>query len=383
MIAFNPAADVVRAADPDRSVEKLELEITSRTYTAEYLTRDSDGDGWSDWHERLEGTDPNDPSSHPGSVHLDIAHLDGATTVFVQSKAFPDRLVALDGLTLPERVDSVGQLLELVSTITGQTTLGKFSDELDASVKEIGGDALASILADVPAHHGSVDIAMGGRTGGQLTVLISVETSNFRFWGDNDGLHTQNTEAKVDDSGSGIVYIEHSVNGSRVTMTHKHYWKGTHTGSVVYDANGNVIDRSIVPLSDVPTTVAVTTATTVAPTTSNTTPETTTVPTTPASTTATTTKGDYVNPDDDSALWRTPTPSEIEARVAFLIGVRARFGGVLDVPKELNPDKPGVHDPAEPPCSDDRCIAFAEVVAPDLSRQSGGCPPTNCTPGRP
>lgn len=55
----------------------------------------------------------------------------------------------------------------------------------------------------------------------------------------------------------------------------------------------------------------------------------------------------------------------------------------LDAASRSTWNKPGVHDPAEPPCSDDRCIAFAEVVAPDSSRQSGGCPPTYCTPGRP
>jgi hypothetical protein len=377
MIVANPAAHRAQAADPERSVEELELSILSRAYAADYVARDSDGDGWSDWYERLQGTDPNDPASHPAQVHFDIAHLDGATTVFVQSTTFPDHLVALDGLEVPERVESIGQLLDLVSRITGETTLGKFRDELDASVKEAGGgDVLAGVLADVSAHHGSVDIAMGGRTGGQLAVLISAGGDDIDISFDGDGVHIRTVLDKTDDNGTGAMFIDDYLNGTLVRHEEKHFKDGTHVGSTVTDGNGNVIDQSIVPLSDVPTTVA---PTTVKPDTS----DTTTVPDKPETTTATTTKGDYVNPDDDSAMWRTPTRAEAEARVKFLGGIRTRYGGVLDIPSEIPKDEPGVHDPAEPECDQHGCVAFTEVTAPDLGRTSGGCPPTYCTPGRP
>ena len=384
MVVSNSAAPVAQAADPDRSIEEIELAITSRAYTAEYLSRDSDGDGWSDWFERLEGTDPGDPASHPGIVHLDIAHLDGATTVFVQSTAFPDRLVALDGLELPERTDSVSQLFDLVSQITGQTTLGKFGAELESSVKEAGGDVLAGILASVSEQHGSVDIAMGGRTGGQLTALISAGGGGIRVSLDGGDLRVTLVTDKTDASGTGVVFIDDYVNGTRVRHEEKHMKDGTHVGSTVYDASGKVIDQSIVPLSDVPTTVGATVATTAAPTTVKPDSSSTTVaPDTPSSTTATTVEGDYVNPDDDSAMWRTPTRAEAEARIKFLGGVRARYGGVLVVPTEIPKDAPGVHDPAEPECDQAGCVAFTEMESPDLSRTSGGCPPTYCTPGRP
>lgn len=377
MTLTNPAA---QAADPDRSIEELELSITSRAYTAEYLTRDSDGDGWSDWYERLQGTDPKDPESHPGTVHLDIAHLDGAATVFVQSTAFPDRLVALDALELPESVDSIAQLIDLVSSITGQTTLGKFRDELDASVEEAGGgDVLAGILADVSKHHGSVDIAMGGRTGGQLTALISAGGDGIHISFESDGVHIQTVIDSTDENGTGVMFIDDYVNGTRVRHEEKHFKDGTHVGSTVRDGKGNIIDQSVVPLSDVPTTVG----TTVAPPTTGSGATTTVAPDKPSSTTATTTKGDYVNPDDDSSMWSTPTLAEAEARIKFLGGVRARYGGVLDIPSEIPKDKPGVHDPAEPPCEQEGCVAFTEIIAPDFSQTSGGCPPQYCNNGRP
>lgn len=382
MIIANPAAHPAQAADPDGSVEHLELSITSRAYTAEYMARDSDGDGWSDWYERLQGTDPSDPASHPGVVHLDIARLHDATTVFVQSTAFPDRLVALDGLEVPERVDSIGQLLDLVSQITGQTTLGKFRDELDASVKDAGGgDVVAGILAQVSAHHGSVDVALGGRTGGQLTALISAGGDGINISFKGDGVHIRTVLDKTDANGTGAMFIDDYVNGTLVRHEVKYFKEGTHLGSTVTDGTGNVIDQSIVPLSDVPTTVTPTTVTptTVKPDTS----DTTTVPAKPETTTATTAKGDYVNPDDDSGMWRTPTRAEAEARVTFLGGVRTRYGGVLDIPSEIPKDEPGVHDPAEPECDQQGCVAFTEITAPDLGRTSGGCPPTYCTPGRP
>jgi Bacterial TSP3 repeat len=376
MVLTNPAAHVVQAADPDRSIDDLELSIASRTYTAEYMTRDSDGDGWSDWYERLQGTDPNDPASRPGAVHLDIAHVDGATTVFVQSSAFPDHLVALDGLELPERVDSIGQFLDLVSQLTGQTTLGTFRDELDSAVKDAGGgDRLASMLADVSKHHGSVDIAMGGRTAGHLTALISAGGYSIGISFSGDGVRITETSDSRDPTGTGHVGVVVSLNGTRESTTHREYKDGVLVFSQTTDAGGSVVDANVTPLSD---------ATTAAPTTVKSDPaETTTVPDKPSTTTATTTKGDYVNPDDDSTMFQVPTLAEAAARLKFLGGVRARYGGVLDIPTEIPKDEPGVHDPAEPPCEQDRCVAFTEITAPDLSRTSGGCPPTYCTAGRP
>lgn len=360
-------------AAPDRpELDSLELAIGSRTYTAEYLSRDSDGDGWSDWYERLEGTDPKDPESHPGAIHLDVTHLDGATTVFVQSIGFPDRLVALDRLELPERTDSVAGLMQLVSQISGSTTLGKFTAEMQDSLTRLGGDdTLASILAGADAAHTSVDISMGGRTNGQLTALISAETGSVSFSISSAGVRIVETTSNLDSTKSGIVITRESLNGSLVSVTKTDYKNGVLVYTATTDAAGSVVAEAVVPLSA---------ATTVAPATTTkaggSTPDTTT-----ATTTATTVKGDYVNPDADTLT--VPTPAEIAARLAFLSGVRARYAGVLDVPKEINPDKPGVIDPEEPPCDDDRCAAFTVVTAPDLDRTSGGCPPTYCNAAPP
>ena len=361
-------ASHAQAADDDRPLESIELELGSRTYTAEYLRRDTDGDGWSDWYERLEGTDPKDPASHPDSIHLDIVD----TTVFVQSIAFPDRLVALDGLALPERTDSVAGLMDLVSQITGSTSLGKFNEQMKESLAGLGGDdELAAILGDVSSMHTSVDISMGSRTNGQLTALISAEGSGINVSFSKDGVRIVTTTSNLDSTNTGIVITHESLNGSPVSVTKTDYKNGVLVYTTTTDANGSVVAEAVVPLSA---------ATTVAPETTtkpaNSTPDTTT-----AATTATTVKGDYVNPDADTVT--VPTPAEAAARLAFLSGVRARYAKVLDLPTEINPDKPGVIDPAEPGCDDERCVAFTVVTAPDLNRTSGGCPPTYCNAAPP
>ena len=99
-----------------------------------------------------------------------------------------------------------------------------------------------------------------------------------------------------------------------------------------------------------------------------------------------TSSGEYVNPDADPLLL--PTADEVAARVAFLTGVRVRV--VQNPPRTPDVpvlDEPGVADPEDPGCRDDRCVVFVEVSAPDLSNVTGGDPinPDHAPglPGRP
>jgi hypothetical protein len=78
------------------------------------------------------------------------------------------------------------------------------------------------------------------------------------------------------------------------------------------------------------------------------------------------------------------TEEGIRARVDFLRGVNARYRGTIELPKDWEPTKSGVADPAEPDCDQAGCVAFTvfETTPPDTST-AGACPTTYCTPGKP
>ncbi len=377
------SATLAAAADnPPDTVElaTLDVEVGSRAYTLEYLTRDSDGDGWTDWYERLDGTDPNDPSSHPGAVRVDVMDA----TVFVQSHAHPERIVALDDLELPATKDSFGELTDLIASITGTSSLGKFRDELVEGATKIAGDRIGDILSDVATHHERPDPALGGRTNGQLTSLISwelgasvgstgatasltSERGGVEVKIDQNGITTVDTDDyRVD--GTGAEFTTVRVNGTKVMTIHTESVNGTVVGVYPTDASGNPLPPMINPSSSATTVPADTKPAEAAP-------ETTAAPK-PAETTPPTTTGDYSNPDADPVLY--PTAAEIEARIAFLSGVKTRYLTTVDLPAELDKDKPGVLDPAEPECRDERCVVFTEITHPDLDRAAGACPRTFC-----
>jgi hypothetical protein len=392
------SATLARAADPPATVETADLTIGSRAYTSEYATRDSDGDGWTDWTERLEGTDPFDPTSHPDALRVDI--VDG--TVFVQSPAFPDRLVALDDLELPETKESIGPLLDVVSALTGQTTLGKFRDRLDEELAGIFGDRVGSMLADATTHHDRGDLQLGTRTNGALATLISAEIGmegdciKVEVRSSDDTGHTRtiirfepipnpftttvtnwSTEKHLDEQGNGTIVTTKTVNLVVQSVTTSTYVNGKIVKLETTDASGTPLEPPIEATPTQPHHMTPATHTN-PPTTeaaeSDHGPVTTAAPKEPAP--ETTVAGGYSDPDADPIL--TPTDQEIEARIEFLIGVKARYGEVLQIPSEPDRDKPGVLDPAEPPCKDDRCVVFVELAIPDVEHVRGACPTTFC-----
>ncbi len=87
--ALTLAATIV-IAPMTRAAEELDIRTASLTLTGSSVGRavlaiDSDGDGWTDWVERLNGTDPKDPSSHPQHVTAEIV----GTTVYLQPAGVP------------------------------------------------------------------------------------------------------------------------------------------------------------------------------------------------------------------------------------------------------------------------------------------------------
>jgi hypothetical protein len=387
------------ADEPTDSIDvaKLQLDTESHAYTMEYLSRDSDGDGWTDWYERLDGTDPHDPTSHPGGVRVDLIE----TTVFVQSLAFPDRFVAIDGLELPTTQDAFGELTDLVGSITGSTTLGKFRDELAKEVSTIAGNLVDDMLSDANKLH---ELALetgvsefGRRTNGQNASLLSWEVSGAAGSnGASVSVSTEHGSSSVQIDGNGVTVVNSSdnivggngieittvsVNGELVLTVKTEYVNGVVVGKYPSDGSGNPLPPLINPLSTA-TTVPVakpveTTATTVVVET--TTPATTVAPT--EVTTPPSTEAPYTNPDADPIP--APTAQEVEERVAFLSGVRTQYLPTLDLPTELDKDKPGVADPAEPECRQDGCVAFTVIMHPDLDKADGACPRTYCNSGPP
>lgn len=371
-------------------VATLELDTESRAYTMEYLTRDTDGDGWTDWYERLEGTDPNDPTSHPSGVRVDLVD----TTLFVQSLAFPDRIVAIDDLEFPTTKDAFGELTDLVGSITGATTLGKFRDDLVNEVSVIAGDRVDDMVNEANKLH---DLAretgvseLGRRSNGQNASLLSWEVSGSAgSSGASASVNTEHGSSTVQINENGITVVDSSdnivdgngidittvdVNGKRVLTVKTEYVNGTVVGKYPSDGSGAALPPLINPLSSATPTPAPTPTPTPAP-------EPAAAPAAAPAPAPPTTVAPYTNPDADPIP--IPTAKEIEARVAFLGGVRTQYLPTLDLPTELDKDKPGVADPAEPECRQDGCVAFTVIEHPDLDKAHGACPRTYCNSGPP
>lgn len=278
------AVQAVHADDGSKYDTDLEIVALDR-HTASFkaLVVDSDGDGWTDWVERLEGTDPNDPASHPQAVRTDL--IDGS--LYVQSSVFPDRFVVIDIATLPEELGisiekgGIDALADLVGQLTGQTTLGKFVSEMTSSdlLGEWTGQ-LDGILADAAKHMAKDDPTMGARTGGTLVSLIaagmpgmqgSKDNSFIKMELDGGDVKTTVTTTDLDSTGTGNAYVKEYVNGSLTSSSIISYVNGVAVYGTKTDASGKPIDGAVVPLSSTP---ASTPATTPA-TTPNTTPATT------------------------------------------------------------------------------------------------------------
>lgn len=406
VVALTAGGALVAQAVEEPRLDELELRIAGAYYTQEALARDSDGDGWTDWYERLQGTDPKDPDSHPGSTYLEV--LD--RSVFVQSTAFPDRLTVTD-LALPEG-SSAQDLVALVAARGGVSPLGELGKtltELTARLSE--GGLLASMLEQSAAIHGKQ--VLEGRTNGVAASLLAggensvylgdgwnVQTGSNSKGGGwvriNDATHMQyhdlsweglrSTTADIvnHDDGTSTTYYTVYLNGKAVRWGYKKW--NMDTGEEVevwYDeATGKQLSSSSVPPSATSPASASATGSASASASASASgsasggaspsPEASKSPSADPSPSASTT---YGNPDvDEASVLRMPTAAEVEARVAFLSGVRARFGDkppVLD--SELVPE-PGVADPADPECDKWGCVFFVEVSAPRLGNVHGGCP---------
>lgn len=393
-----PTAIATVNAEEPPLLDTLDVSATGIRQEREVMMRDSDGDGWSDWYERLEGTDPYDPSSHPHAATLQIVDH----TIFVQSLAFPDRLVMIGDPELPDRVDSLADLFARIDGITANTGVGAFFAEIESQINDIpGSDMLTAALADVEAMTGSKRPPVSPQVGGQSVDQIGFDVSTTSSGGvvvtttDKGGW----TVYTVEKSGVGVhdarEYLNADGSGVRV---HSWFKDGKKTGGDItilgkggdpvhttnLDASGKPTGTIVYPTTVAPggttatTTPTNTTPSTTATTTPSSSPNTTSAPN---SSTPSTTEGGYRDPEHTPV--RMPTPDEVAERAEFLRGLNTRFGPAVVPTDEPPKERPVVADPAEPPCDHQMCAAFVIVEAPDLSRMKGGCPPLYCNSAGP
>lgn len=386
--------------------------------TAEALQRDSDGDGWSDWIERLKGTDPNDSGSHPDSGVVDIL----GTTGIVQSVAFPDQFAMVDlgahsGLI---GKDGTANVLDLVATLGGLTPGGKLHSQLTQTLAALeGAGGLESLLAAANAAIGP----KGGpgpfdpKTNGLTMSLVSMDwgtvktimdgvkiaqSNRIEFGTTTNGdpfIRASNLEGSQQHvyTGHGIetivfdtqtltdgTVVQHWITfvngvedgrGKRVTRadgTWEHW---------VYDGSGKLISHNSGKVGPVgPASSSAPSADPSAPASSasasasagsSSSGQASASPTSEPSEDES--ESPYVDPDATPP--RLPTEKEFAERAEFL-------GGLLIYTARNKPEspstpllpKPGVADPAEPECSQPQCLAFVEIIQPDLHNRPGGDP---------
>ncbi len=419
MLATTGAA--VRAASDEPDVQTMKLRIEGGLYTSKALTVDSDGDGWTDWAERLNGTDPKDPASHPLASHVEVI----GTTAYVQTHGFPDRLAVID-LALPEGTTATADLVTVVGGLAGLSPTGRLHEQLTQGLADLGAGRLAQILEAADKAHSRVDGGFGRRTNGMDLSLISMGPSDWETWkklqeaasfvqhndigvgtttdgdpyvtvtnSEGSQTHVFGPDKEVQstlestttlDDGTTVVHWTTLVNGTVVAFGKKvtkadgtqEYWDYDGDGNPTGHGTAKTPGQTPAPGATAPAPTSTAGGATPAP---SSTSEPKSDPTPSA-----TSSGEYVNPDADPLLL--PTADEVAARVAFLTGVRVRV--VQNPPRTPDVpvlDEPGVADPEDPGCRDDRCVVFVEVSAPDLSNVTGGDPinPDHAPglPGRP
>ena len=392
-IAAGPLlASVVSAADPPR-FDDVKFDAHRSLLTAESVSVDSDGDGWVDWYERLEGTDPFDASSYPGAALLEI--VDGR--VMVQSTNFPDRFVIVDlatpdVLSMPE--SAIPVLVGLVSNLRESSPTGSVLKQMIDQLGKYGGGvpSLDAIIGQAAKDTG-VAVDLGPRVGGMpmgwisgvsvgtnakgavtLTIVTDQEgrhgpgslTTTFTF-SPTTGHYFKESVISVPNAIGGHDRVEwFTLDGKEVYAVHKRY---NSQGKLVFtqylDKDNKPIGDPIAPppaSSVPPASTSGSTATTAASTPDDTTASSATTPTT---------VGDYADPEYQQP--RLPTEKEIAARAEFLKGLSGRFGGTIELP-DRPAGEPGVADPAEPECKGQFCVVFTVVEAPDLHNVNGGDP---------
>ena len=389
-IAAGPLVVSVASADDSHRLDDLKFDASRTSLTAESASADSDGDGWVDWYERFEGTDPNDAKSYPGSAQLEI--VDGR--VVLQSANFPDRFVIVD-LATPEVLSkpesAISTLVGLVQNLGKGTSTGSALQSMIQQLGKYGGvlPDVNGLIAQTPKEAGGSSV-LGPRVGGIPMGLISSLTVGLNDEGNMYFVLSYTSEAP--DASFSV-----SVRYDPITGTDKFLERGlllfpaddgystiewcSYDGTEIYrvrkviDGEGKVVstqyfDPNGKPYGP-PTTTPPATPVTAAPVTATpvTTKTTETSVTTPVSVTTPTTAGDYADPD-----YQRPqrlSDKEIAERVEFLKGLTGRFGSTIELPSGPT-EKPGVSDPAEPECKGVFCVLFTVVEAPDLSNVNGG-----------
>ncbi len=403
-------APSVRAAGrPD--IRTLELSLTGGAATRAALSLDSDGDGWSDWAERLNGTDPKNPASHPLRSTVEIV----GTTAYVQSVSFPDKLAVIS-LALPETTIPGSSLLPNVTGLAGITEDSKLSAQLKQMLGTLyDGGVLATLMASLDKGQASLPNFGSHTNGMDVTLIAGADVISWEQWKkiQEAAEFVRNNDVSIGTTTSGDPYIE--VRNSEGVQTHVlggdgsvsswlintvaqddnssvMFWthltngeidsygkKVTHAdGSTEYwdyDANGNETAHGTTPARG----ASPANTNQPAPTTQPTQPAATATATATATGKATgeptstaTSSSSYSNPDADPYL--VPTQKEIAERVAFLTGVRVH---TIENPPTISSTlvpKPGVTDPADPACDKARCVFFYEASSPDLHRTAGGDP---------
>lgn len=412
---------VVSAASDEPDLMTMKLRIEGGYYTEKALSQDSDGDGWTDWVERLNGTDPKDPASHPTISHVEVV----GTTAYVQSHQVPDHLVVID-LALPEGVTTVTELAAMVASLAGMSEASPLHSQLMAGLDQLGSGRLDEIIKLTQAAHASTGGLPAGAHGRDIS-LISAGPGTWEAWKgvqetltfvqnndigvgtttdgnpyvtvtNNEGSQTHVFHGKdsisstlitkfTDDDGTVVVHwtrIENGVvvgYGKKVTKTDgtQEYWD--------YDGDGNSTGHGVVQTGPVggasagpgPSTGPTAGGQPSSAPSSQPSGEPSSQPSSEPSGDASTepepsASASYVNPDADSVLVM-PSRTEIAKRIAFLSGVRVRTvqnGPTL--PETPILDEPGVADPIDPECKGQMCPKFVVVSSPELTVVHGGDP---------
>lgn len=385
-VAAGPlVASAVSADDPPR-LDDLKFDASRTSLTAEAAAVDSDGDGWVDWYERFEGTDPNDANSYPGAAQLEIVD----ERVVLQSTNFPDRFVIVD-LATPEVLKTpeaaMPALLGTVQDLRAGTSTGKVLQTMITEFGKYGGSvpSLDGILGETQQSSG-VSIDLGPRVGGIPMGLISgvyigindqggLSVTLSRTWQARDNEVSVSVKLdylpKTHDYTETGTFLAITEDGGYVTVEWLNF-NGTQMYCVrkVHDSSGRLVSKQYFDTNGKPYSPPVpenTPETTAAPVT--TVKDTNTTVSTPASVSTPTTVGDYADPE-----YQRPqllSPEEMAARAEFLKGLTGRFGSTIDLPPGPK-EKPGVSDPADPECEGPFCVLFTVVEAPDLSNVNGG-----------
>jgi hypothetical protein len=233
--------------------------------------------------------------------------------------------------------------------------------------RRVGGQ-VASLISEV---------YVGSNSQGERQVTITSSEGFAQMTSRHDGTTAVNDvdRSGLDADGSGDVVTFKTVDGKVVSITVTTYDANTPIKSVTWTPEQGFTTTSVTPTEPKPTepkpTEPKSTETTQKPT------DTTEKPSDTTAGSTDTTEGGYRDPDADTFVM--PTATEVAERVAFLRQVNTTYGPRADIVLDPPKDRPGVADPDEPPCSDERCVVFVDLGAPDMSRTSGGCPPTYCS----